>query len=569
MPASRTVAPYICASWLRANRRLLDARPSGRFPPIRSFADSAPQPQQNDREDGHQPESAVKEDSAPVEKEGGAMTRRLRAMSEASLESGGRSSQKSISEAGFSEDLKRQLEERIAAANFRIENRASFAEVESPSYAGRGSRDIAAADAWSGEESLHDATLRMLNDAHKPLRVKGSSRISGPSAPLPKSVDTGRKSKDYTGVRLANARDRSLLYGTVKDLDVDALEKEKRFQELKDRFSPHARAVLPGTIQGLASLANERIEDAIKRGQFKNLPRGKQIERDYNASSPFLDTTEYFMNKIIQKQDIVPPWIEKQQELVSTTSKFRSRLRNDWKRHAARMIASKGGSLQDQMRTAEAYAKAELIANPPKKKTEALNAVDETGHLSQISLSGELKVPATGAAPVEEIDAKHIAIDYPSDQPKAVPASSQNIEVTIQTSTPAPSSSTPPAPYPFRDPAWEATESSYLNLSINDLNSKTRSYNLMAPDLAKKPYFSLTRELNACYAEVAPQLADAIRERALKPRAKLEGFGTSLAGNAGVLERLVGEKVRVRDERVERRYGFRQFWKDVWGTGKA
>jgi len=89
---------------------------------------------------------------------------------------------------------------------------------------------------------------------------------------------------------------------------MDEREREKRFQELKDRFSPGARSVVPGTIQGLASLANQKIEDAIARGQFKNLPsRGKKMEPDYNASNPFLDTTEYFLNKMIKKQEIVPP----------------------------------------------------------------------------------------------------------------------------------------------------------------------------------------------------------------------------------------------------------------------
>ena len=99
---------------------------------------------------------------------------------------------------------------------------------------------------------------------------------------------------------------------------------------LKERFTAGARP-MPGSVQGLAALANERIEDAIARGQFKNIARGKglNVERDYNANSPFLDTTEYFMNKIIQKQEIVPPWIEKQQELIKAANVFRARLRVD------------------------------------------------------------------------------------------------------------------------------------------------------------------------------------------------------------------------------------------------
>ena len=234
------------------------------------------------------------------------------------------------------------------------------------------------------------------------------------------------------------------------------------------------------------------------------------------------------------------------------------------------MIASKGGTLQEQMKRAEAYAKAELIANPQKKKQETLNTVDDSGHLSQISLSGELKVPSPTSSATEvteEIVAERTTLNI--NQPPSSEGqqeASQSIQVTL----PTPASSTPPAPYPYRDPHWENTETPYLTVAIADLNSKTRSYNLQAPDLAKKPYFSLQRELNACYADVAPRLAHAIQERATKPVRKTEGFGQSLAGGGGgggVMDRLVGEKVRVRDERTEKRYGFRQFWKDVWTPG--
>ncbi|KAF2678306.1 hypothetical protein K458DRAFT_395121 [Lentithecium fluviatile CBS 122367] len=567
MPPSSVFSPYTCARCLRAKRGLPGSAQVRRIAPLRRYAESAAQRKDEDgeREEGN---SGIKSEDRQLgieEKDEGAMSRRLRDMSEEALESGGRSTQKDVSEAGFSEELKRQLEERIASASFRADNRSAFAEVELPSAAGRHTRDLATADPWSGTESIHDASLRMLNDAHKPLKVRGG-RMGTPGAQLPRSIDTGRKSKVATGTRLANARDRSGLYSSLKDSDIDEQERQKRFQELKDRFSPHARAVVPGTIQGLASLANERIEDAIARGQFKNLPnRGKQVERDYNASNPFLDTTEYFMNKIIQKQEIVPPWIEKQQELVATANKFRSRLRADWKRHAARVIASKGGTLQNQMKRAEAYAKAELIANPQKKKHETMNAVDDHGHLSQISLSSELSVPSPTSPDTEvteEIVDQRSTIA--SDNFLAPGQSSQSIQVPLSYTTST--TTVPPAPYPFRDPAWETTESAYHTLAIADLNSKTRSYNLQAPDLAKKPYFSLQRELNACYADIAPQLANAIKERATKPVLKVEGFGQSLAGGGGVMDRLVGEKVRVRDERTEKQYGFKQFWKDVWGA---
>ncbi|CAI4218923.1 unnamed protein product [Parascedosporium putredinis] len=143
------------------------------------------------------------------------------------------------------------------------------------------------------------------------------------------------------------------------------------------------------------------------------------------------------------------------------------------KRHAARAISSRGGSLEEKIRAAEAYARAETARN------------------------------ATATA---------------------------TTTTTAQTSDALPSSAD--AGPVFRDPAWEGAERSYLELSVEKLNSLARSYNLMAPELAKKPYFSLTRELESCYAE---------RE----------------AGSATIYEKR-GDG-----------YGFKEMWRDIWSKRKS
>ncbi|KAF2400751.1 hypothetical protein EJ06DRAFT_537646 [Trichodelitschia bisporula] len=459
-----------------------------------------------------------------VEEEKGAMARRLEQMSHDSLESSPRSAQKVVEEAGFSEDLRRQLEERIAGAKFKSEHASAIALSRLPSGAGARTRDIAGARPWTGTEAIEDTALRMLTDAHKPLR--GPSKIPTPIIRLPSKVDTGRsQSGAVAGDRLATARDRSTMYAALKEAGLSEIEREQFAREMKERFSPGART-MPATMRGLENLANQRIEDAIARGQFKNLPRGQQLERDYQASSPFLDTTEYLLNKVIKKQDIVPPWIEKQQELVSTSTKFRSRLRNDWKRHAARMISSQGGTLEDQVRRAEEYAAAEAVDNPPTWKRVRVTTINPDGHVSQISLSGQLTAP------------------------------------DIQ---PPPSSTAIPARAPFRDPDWERTEFAYHNLTIKALNKLTRSYNLIAPKLARKPYFNLARELKSAYANVAPFLPEEIRERASRPRSSASVGATR---PSGILEKFEMAKARVYDEDIEKKgYGLRQFWRDLWRKG--
>ncbi|KIW02372.1 uncharacterized protein PV09_06194 [Verruconis gallopava] len=547
MPVSPSSATFICTRCLRAR-----ARPNVLgFASKRGFANSPHHLDNGSSSTRHE------------EKEQGALSARLQQMSEEALESGGYGARKAIEEAGFDPELKRKLEERIAGANFKSKNASALAQAELPKSAGRGTRDIAGAAPWTGTESVEDTSLRMLHDAHKPLRVpRGSLAPRG----APVKVDTGRsRNEPSSGARLANARDRTSIYTIMKDSGMTAEEREQYRKEMKARFAPEARSI-PATLQGLASLANERIEDAIARGQFKNLPRGKHIERDYQASSPFIDTTEYLMNKMIQRQDIVPPWIEKQQELISTANKFRARLRNDWKRHAARMIASKGGSLETQIQRAKAYAAAEAIINPQKKKVEQVNSVDSQGHLSQITLTGELKVSST---PGQDNANNHIEIKETSSVEKSHLAFIEDNDVDEATRAPEdnPASPVQPAPQVFRDPTWEANERSFHKLSIENLNSLCRSYNLMAPQMAQRPYYNLERELKSCFAEVAPQLADEIRERATKRKVNVEVIGHR--PGSFLEQAFQAENTRVFDENLKvKGYGFRQFWKDLWNRNK-
>ena len=405
----------------------------------------------------------------------------------------------------------------------------------------------------------------MLNDAHKPLRGTGPPKIPMPRG-SPVTVDMRMKKavQKSHGERLANARDRTSVYALSQDSSLSENEREKMRKILKERFTAGARP-MPGTVQGLTTLANERIEDAIARGQFKNIARGKglNVERDHNANSPFLDTTEYFMNKIIQKQEIVPPWIEKQQELIKAANGFRARLRADWKRHAARMIASKGGSLEVQVRRAEAFAVAEE-ANNPKAMKSAMTEIDHEGRLSQIIVT-ETPTPPSEIADSEIKVSEDLPINSPSQ------SSQDPLEVTQSTSLAMPENTQPTAPplaslAPFRDHQWERLEKGYHILAITEINNITRSYNLQAPDLAKKPYFSLDRELRSCFVDIASQLPNEIRERARRP----EKIKVEIVGHrpGGVLERFSSEKVKVYDSRKPN-YGFKQLWKELWGSDRV
>lgn len=363
----------------------------------------------------------------------------------------------------------------------------------------------------------------MLTDSYKPLRDHGPVRMSRSTGPSISYNLRMEKAAQNQGERLANARDRTSAYALSQDPSRSELEK----RQLRNVHRDSGARPMPATIQGLTSLADRRITEAIAHGKFRNIPRGKgkNTERDHMANSPFLDTTEYFMNKIIQKQAIVPPWIEKQQELVKAAAVFRSRLRADWKRHVVRVIASNGGTLEGQVRRARRYAAAEAaIAS---KATSSPREIQE-----------------------QTTDSRDAEALTKASEPLA-----RTITTTEVIFSP-----------PFRDPAWESLEKDYHTLAIASLNRLARDYNLKAPILAKKPYYSLSRELASCFADVAPLVPTELLARA-SYGSNLQGQEEKMGGKRpkpGVLERWAGQKVRVVDS-TKAHYGFRQFWNEVWG----
>ncbi|KAK1991962.1 hypothetical protein LX36DRAFT_321418 [Colletotrichum falcatum] len=519
--------PFLCSRCLRPSGRRIDTR----IHPARRRFYSSDRP----TEATEAPSPDQRKDEPPKEK--GAMSRRLEEATEEALLTGGRAGRRAVEDAGFSEELRERLLDKVQTAQFRSKYASAFAEASMPGAAGEGTRAMVTAKPWTGEESQPDAVLRMLDDARKPLKPEMRGKFQTP----PVDMRIRKELRTSPGQRAADARERASTYtgmGLKEGSGLSAKEREEMRQEFRERFAAAARAV-PTSISGIESLANERIEDAIARGQFKNIPRGKDIERDTRADNPFIDTTEYIMNKMIKRQEIVPPWIEKQQELAKAAGVFRTRMRNDWRRHVARMISSRGGSLEEQVQRAEDYARAEERLNPRKKNSDSITVSSST---TDDPVMAKMRQEAAAAAAVAEAgdDARKPA------------------------SQPVPEETPRPPVQPFRDADWLAAERSYMTLAVENLNAITRSYNLMAPELAKKPYFSLEREIAACYADVAPLVAETIRQRATRPNRSLfdsAGGGTKTT----IFDRFAkeGTTAKIYDSRTPH-YGFKEMWRDLW-----
>lgn len=107
-------------SALPRSRRLSAARP-------RCLSTTCPRRQNADSQ-------TDEKETKPPQNEGeqGALSRKLSEMTEDAMLEGGRSARRNMEQAGFSEDLKKQLEERIAASSFKNEYAAAHSIVDMP-----------------------------------------------------------------------------------------------------------------------------------------------------------------------------------------------------------------------------------------------------------------------------------------------------------------------------------------------------------------------------------------------------------------------------------------------------
>ncbi|ODV92442.1 hypothetical protein CANCADRAFT_1032 [Tortispora caseinolytica NRRL Y-17796] len=214
--------------------------------------------------------------------------------------------------------------------------------------------DIATAAPWSGTESTHDAVLRALVEAH-PQRPTYRFRPENPNKyRLSSTLELPKhnfKPQKRASERLYDAREKTLDYRLNKAT--------ASHQSDTTQPEPATRPVITPAFDGIRAMADRRIEEARAKGAFNNLPKGLHLDKDWQIKSPYLHTTEYFLNRMIQKQNIVPPWIEKQNILNSDIDHFRKGLRRDWGRHAARSILRLPLSRDEQLDRARAYQEAE------------------------------------------------------------------------------------------------------------------------------------------------------------------------------------------------------------------
>jgi hypothetical protein len=204
-----------------------------------------------------------------------------------------------------------------------------------PRYADASTRAIAHGKPWTGEEHLVDTAHRMLQDAHKPL---ATATKPGPTGGL--AAPRGQPKLSVSS-RLAAAREKSLDYKLNPRKGGSEPEETSgpTFKELyAERFT--GISSMSNDFSAIASLATQRIEASIARGEFEVLPgRGKEIPADPNLSSPYIDHTEYYLNNMLKRQGAMPVWIDRQGSVHARTREFRVAAGRSWLTHAVHVVA--------------------------------------------------------------------------------------------------------------------------------------------------------------------------------------------------------------------------------------
>lgn len=195
-------------------------------------------------------------------------------------------------------------------SNFEFEHQHALGVTTLPSSASKHAREIAMAKPWTGTESVHDASLRMLNDSIKPLKSKRlKTRIH----------DAKEGALDYKLAKLSEKK-------TVEDDGWSEMYRERLLGPsmlLNDSFA--------SVDNSIKSLADQKIMEAQRRGEFANIKRGEPLGKGYHdLENRFIDRTEYHLNSILKRQDALPPWIERQGGCDFEIKRFREELDSEW-----------------------------------------------------------------------------------------------------------------------------------------------------------------------------------------------------------------------------------------------
>ncbi|XP_033334078.2 dnaJ homolog subfamily C member 28 isoform X1 [Megalopta genalis] len=127
-----------------------------------------------------------------------------------------------------------------------------------------------------------------------------------------------KREKLYTAHRAQKAVDNVMEHRLKKlqaeERDTLAGKDKERAKDIKTRF-------------GMDRLVEDLIQDAMKKGEFNDLPgTGKPLKENTNLRSPYVDFVTYKLNEILIENGFTPEWIQLSKDIREETESLRKQL---------------------------------------------------------------------------------------------------------------------------------------------------------------------------------------------------------------------------------------------------
>ncbi|WFD03127.1 hypothetical protein MOBT1_001816 [Malassezia obtusa] len=212
----------------------------------------------------------------------------------------------------------------------------------------------AAEPIWTGDEHIADTVRRMLEDKYKPLR-RGDDDMAPPGSGMKQQLNKMGMSAEQLPQedRKAMGKIRETLRSSaVRDRIKTAVDKSIRYPDRKKGIEPAAdedeseNKPLMGVVtaaKGMAGIAEMKIEEALRKGTFKqNSLRGKPIPYDHNEGNAHLHREEFILNRMVQRQNAAPPFVEMNMDMKNEERALRQRIQGAWICRALLSLESSG-----------------------------------------------------------------------------------------------------------------------------------------------------------------------------------------------------------------------------------
>lgn len=253
----------------------------------------------------------------------------------------------------------------------------------------------------------------------------------------------------------------TLRSSAVRDRIKTAVDKSIRYP---DRKRPAAAAAdddddgdhkpllgVVSTAKGMAGIVEMKIEEALRKGTFQNNSlRGKPIPYDYNEGNAHLGREEFLLNRMVQRQNAAPPFVEMNMDMKSEERALRQRIQAAWICRALIRLEQSG-----------AYQRMEPVA-----------------------------------VVWEEDEAK----------PSELPAYSFDVSTDGQRATVAWARD-------FRDGRWVQEQAAYHAAAVQQLNQVIRRYNHIAPYFARRLLYTKESFVQDALDRAFPLLVEAASAR--------------------------------------------------------